>query len=139
MRKVVPTDYTIMVHKNKSKNGAIEWIASCSELPFVVSSETTADEACESLYEKIQFFLDEEKRDPNFKLNPPNPVTEYSNLSGRITFRTSKTTHYKLVTRANEEGVSLNSLINMAVDNLIAKPSKNEYEEILTLLRAKLI
>ncbi|MDR1167363.1 MAG: type II toxin-antitoxin system HicB family antitoxin [Heliobacteriaceae bacterium] len=45
----------------------------------------------------------------------PEPQLENENATGRLNFRTSKSTHLKLIKKAKEEDVSVSHLINDAI------------------------
>jgi hypothetical protein len=56
----------------------------------------------------------------------PIPAANENDVSGKITLRMSKSTHRKLINRSEEEGISLNQLINEALIVYIERKSTIE-------------
>lgn len=75
------------------------------------SGGDTLEEATKEIQEALEFYIESCLED-NMTIIEPQAIT---NANGRISFRTSKTTHLKLLKLAQEEDVSVSHLINDAL------------------------
>src|SRR5207248_2180336 len=67
-------------------------------------------EAINDLYEAVPIFLEVIEKHSQI-LPPPEPPKEWDEFSGKFNVRVAKVLHAKLVRLAEEQGVSLNSLV----------------------------
>lgn len=110
-------NYEIKVFPSKNNEGEIYWSAIFPEIKGIVgggdSPEEAIKEAEENLSVYIQYLKEECEPIPQEYIEPK--------FSGKIALRTSKSTHLKLALKAEEEGISINALINNAIENYMGK------------------
>lgn len=116
MKKTIhdPEEYTISVRK-EVMDGMSLWVARVAELPDILEFGETRDDAySNSVYTiKVGQEMCAEVGTPF----PPPRVFEENTASGRITLRLKKSTHFKVIQTAEDEGVSLNSYISSLVES----------------------
>jgi predicted RNase H-like HicB family nuclease len=83
------------------------FIATCPEFPGLTAFGETAEEALSEASVALSLFIETYKEDG---ISLPEPKTLH-NYSGQFRLRLPKSLHGSLATRAESEGVSLNSLI----------------------------
>ena len=76
------------------------------------SSGKTLMEASKEIKKALEFYI-ESCLEEGFAITEPSADTDKAN--GRLNFRTSKSTHLKLLQKAKEENVSVSHLINDAI------------------------
>ncbi len=96
----------------------VEYLVRFLDVPNIIGVGNTIDEAISEARENLGVFLEylvDNKRDI------PNPSIEKSfiDLSGKMTLRVSKTTHWKIQQKAAQEGISVNSFLNEAIINYL--------------------
>ncbi len=84
------------------------YLGLCSEFPSNSWSASTQEGALKGIVETIEGILNE-KKEKGEKI--PEPIS-LNTFSGRILLRTTPEIHRRLMTHANEAGVSLNRYIN---------------------------
>ena len=75
------------------------------------SGGDTMEEATSEIQEALKFYIESCLED-NMPIPEPDDL---ANANGRISIRTSKATHLKLIKMAKEENVSISHLINDAI------------------------
>lgn len=75
------------------------------------SGGETMEIALKEIQSALQFYIESCLED-NLTITEPEDI---ANAAGRISIRTSKTLHLKLVQKSKEEGVSVSHLINEAL------------------------
>ena len=75
------------------------------------SGGDTMEEATKEIQEALQFYIESCIED-NMPITEPNDIEK---ANGRISIRTSKATHLKLLKLAEEQDVSVSHLINDAI------------------------
>jgi len=75
------------------------------------SGGDTMEEASKEIQDALAFYIESCLED-NMPIIEPQDI---ANANGRISIRTSKQTHLKLIKLANEENVSVSHLINDAI------------------------
>jgi antitoxin HicB len=102
--------YKIKLYKLSEEQGG-GWGAEAVELPGCFADGKTPDEAINDLKEVIDEWFDILEQDGK---PVPSPIRIRDNAlySGKFTVRVSKSLHRLLAERAEEEGVSLNQLVN---------------------------
>lgn len=110
-------NYEVRVVPKKDDHGKTYWTAFFPALDGCIGGGDTAEEAIKEAEENLEVFLDYLKSEGE---NIPSEYEENS-FSGRIALRTSKTTHRKLAQISDEEGISINMLINNAIECYIGK------------------
>jgi predicted HicB family RNase H-like nuclease len=81
-----------------------EYIAVCTELPFLSRRAPTGHEAIASIEDAVDQHVASMQRSGE---TPPTPLTE-RNYSGTLVIRTSPALHARLAIEAAEQGVSMN-------------------------------
>lgn len=114
-------NYELRVVPKKDCDGNIYWTAFYPVVDGCVGGGNTPEEAIAEAKENLEFYLEYLE-----DLHKPAPKEyEETAYNGKIALRVAKSTHQKMVQVAEEEGISLNSLINAAVENYLGK---KEYE-----------
>ncbi len=85
------------------------YLISYPDLPGCYSDADTAEEAIRMGEDARKSWIQTRYED-GFEV--PEPFSSFAQYSGRITLRTPKTLHRKLIEQAEREGVSLNQYIN---------------------------
>lgn len=95
-----------------------QWVAEFPTLSGVLGTSSDLMSAISDLWNNAEAHLESLKQ-----LGLPVPDSDQpvkpDDYSGKILYRTSKSTHRSLSERAQREGVSVNSLINEAVHRLL--------------------
>jgi antitoxin HicB len=106
-----------MRHLSKEDGGG--YLIEFPDLPGCMSDGETIAEAIENGKKAIQAWIEAAK-----EMNRPIPNPgELENQSGKWVQRVPKSIHLRLVNRAKEEGVSLNTLvITMLAESLVGMP-----------------
>lgn len=107
----------------ESLNDTVQWIVRYPDLPGIIGSGDTEEEALKEAKENKDFYLD--YLEDTHKPFPIQTTNEYD-VSGKITLRMSKSTHRKLINQSEKEGISLNQLINEALVVYIERKSTIE-------------
>ena len=110
-------NYEIRVIPKKDAQGRTYWTAFFPAIDGCIGGGDTAEDAIKEAEENLDIFLEYLKDEG--ELIPSE--YEENNYSGKIALRTSKTTHRKLTQISNEEGISINMLINNAIESYIGK------------------
>ena len=101
-------NYKKVVFPYKNKDGSISWVVEFPDLPGCSAVGDTEDEAIDESKIACALWLDE-YFDKNNSF--PEPREAANDFSGKLLLRLPKTLHKQLTDQAEEEGVSLNSLI----------------------------
>lgn len=108
-------NYEIRVFPKIADDGSTYWTACYPSIPNCIGGGDTVEDAISEAKENLNIylsFLEEESR----KL----PEEDYKNdYSGKIALRVSKSTHKRLAEISSYEGVSINLLLNNAIENYI--------------------
>ena len=112
-------NYEIKVIPKKDINGRIYWTALFPCIEGCVGGGETPEEAIVEAQENLEIYLEYLKEE---KCPLPNEYIE-NNCNGKIALRVGKTTHHKLLQLAEDEGISLNSIINNAIEYYLGKKS----------------
>jgi len=117
--------YSFRVQYSEEDGG---YIALSPEFPGLSAFGETPEEAIRESETALELFLEaySEKKKP---LPEPNVLKEYS---GQIRARLPKSLHERLAVRAEEEGVSLNTLmIQLLSEGVSVLEAKDRYESVL--------
>jgi predicted HicB family RNase H-like nuclease len=107
------------------------YIAVCSEFPTLSAFGDTPQEAIGEMETVLQMAI-ETFKEKNWPLPEPHTHIEYS---GQMRVRFPKSVHARLATQAQEEGVSINSLINTFVSAGLAGSA--QYKDIQAAMIVK--
>lgn len=107
-------NYPFVVRKNDHENEDAEYVVIFNDFKNIIGSGKTVGDAIEEAYGNLEAyfeFCDEEG------IEIPNPSQKdlFNSYSGKVTVRMPKSLHRDMVEYANEDGISLNSLINDAI------------------------
>ena len=108
-------NYEIRVFPKIAEDGSTYWTACFPSIPECVGGGDTIEEAIEDAKGNLEFYL-EYLKDECKEIPKDDYKTEYS---GKIALRISKSTHNRVAQIAENEGISINSLINNAIENYI--------------------
>lgn len=109
--------YEIRVIPKYDVSNKIYWTAFFPEIEECIGCGNSIEEAINEAEENLEFYLEYLKDE---KLPIPAEYKEPS-CSGKIALRISKSTHKNLMTVAEREGISVNLLINNAIECYIGK------------------
>ena len=112
-------DYSFVGYQVETENG-LEWIIEFPDLEGVVGGGITYEEALNEAEDNKKIYLSF-LTENNMTIPLPKKPKEPSKLSGRLTFRMSKTLHKKVLERAGFEEVSVNQIIYEAVTAYIER------------------
>ena len=110
-------EYKKVVFPFKNKDGSVTWVVKFPDLPGCSAVGNTEEDALKEAEIACQLWLDEYYEENNVY---PEPREEPS-YSGRLVLRLPKTLHQQLAEQAEEEGTSLNSLINVLLSQNYGK------------------
>ena len=108
-------NYEIRVIPKVDASGATYWTASFPAIDGCVGGGSTAEEAIREAEENLEIYL-EYLESENIDIPTAYEETQYS---GKIALRVSKSTHKKLAEKSVDEGVSINMIINNAVEHYL--------------------
>lgn len=111
-------NYLIVTAKIETASG-YEFVSKFPDVPGVVGGGSTPEEAVKEAYQNLEFHLECLEKD-GCSLPEPTHVP-YEDASGKLNVRMSKTLHRRAKLAADLEGVSLNTLINEAVQQRITE------------------
>lgn len=112
-------NYEIRVCPKVADDGSTYWTASYPSLPGCIGGGDTIEEAINEAKENLEVyleFLEEEHK----KIPEEDTKNEYS---GKIALRISKSTHRRIAEISEIEGISINLLLNNAIENYIGLKS----------------
>lgn len=123
-------EYKMNVYPIFVNEDSIEWSAEFPDLIGCVGGGSTPEEAVREAIASKEIYLEFLKEQG---IPIPLPSREKNNLpSGRISLRISKSMHKRLLELSEEDGVSLNSYINNALNEKIGVvKSENRIKQIL--------
>ena len=116
-------DYEIKVIPKKDADGDTYWTASFPAVDGCIGGGKTPKEAIDEAYENLEVFLEYLE-----SVNSQKPVEyEENSYSGRIALRIPKSKHKKLAEKSADEGVSINMLLNCAVEYYLGLNASSEH------------
>ena len=124
-------NYEVRVYPKKAEDGSTYWTAMYPSVPGCIGGGDTPEEAIIEAQENLEVYLEyleEEKK--------PIPAEDFEpQYSGKIAFRTSRSTHKKIAEIADREGISINLLLNNAIERYIGEQQfdLNFYKKLVEL------
>ena len=118
--------YTIQI----TREDATTWFARVVELPGCLTEGDTPEEAADMIQDALAAWLEIALEDGRPIPEPPTADT----YSGRFVVRVPRTLHQQLVEAAEQEGVSLNQLINVTLAGRVTRPTTTKAKP--TVVRA---
>ena len=109
-------EYRFEVYKDYEHN---VYVVKYFDFDNVIGSGDTVDKAIEEARGNLEAFLQYCKKN-NIKVPEPS-IHEELDYSGKVTLRMSKSLHKLVDERAKKEGVSINLLLNEAINTYITK------------------
>ena len=110
-------NYRMITYQIESDNGK-QWVAEYPSLPGVLGTDVELLEAITDLAQNAEAHLETLKQNGLPVPDSDQPVKP-DDYSGKLLFRTSKSTHRSLIERSQKEGSSVNALVNEAVHRLL--------------------
>ena len=101
--------YKKVLFPYSNKDGSVSWVVEFPDMPGCSAVGATEEEALLQAKDASELWLEEYFEQHNSYPVPRETSNEYS---GKFMVRLPKSLHKKLVWEAEEEGVSLNSLVN---------------------------
>lgn len=118
MSNIKISEYPFIIRHLSNEEGG-GYLIEFPDLPGCMSDGETIDEAIENGQDAIQAWIEAAN-----KINRPIPHPgELESQSGKWVQRVPKSIHLRLVNRAREEGVSLNTLVIMMLSESLASNS----------------
>ena len=114
-------NYEIRVIPKVDASGATYWTAFFPAIDGCVGGGSTAEEAIREAEENLEIYL-EYLESENIDIPTAYEETQYS---GKIALRVSKSTHRKLAEKSADEGVSVNMIINNAIEHYLGMSEYN--------------
>ena len=108
--------YTIKVTRDES-DGYTGWFAKVEELPGCMTQADTFDELGEMIEDAKRAWIESALED-GVEIPLPRKTEEYS---GKFVVRLPKSLHKQLVETANQEGISLNTYVNVALSQAVGR------------------
>lgn len=128
-------NYRLKIYPIETSKG-VEWAAEYPDVPECVGGGYTPEEAlsmAKQSLEAYQAYLKEEGNE--LPKSTKEPDYDYS---GRFSLRVPKSLHKRIAETAEAEGVSINSLITVAVSKYIGQEeAKSEFRKFLNKLDMK--
>lgn len=93
------------------------YLGSIAEIEQNMTCGETPEEVMSNLKEALKAYI-QTSLDNNFAIPEPISLDKYK---GKITYRTTQTKHYYIVKFANDLGISVNALIDEAIDDKLQR------------------
>lgn len=120
MSNIKISEYPFIIRHLSNEEGG-GYLIEFPDLPGCMSDGETIDEAIENGQDAIQAWIEAAK-----EVNRPIPIPgELESQSGKWVQRVPKSIHLRLVNRAREEGVSLNTLVIAMLSESLAGDGKH--------------
>lgn len=100
------------------------WFVQVKELRGCMSQGDTAEEAMAMIQEAMELWLEVALED-SMPIPEPRPMDDYS---GKFVVRVPRSLHRELVENAEQEGVSLNQYVNVALAHSVGRPTATPAE-----------
>ena len=108
--------YTIQVMRDSNPEDP-GWVARVIELPGCLTQADSFEELEEMIADAIRSWIEVAIED-GIPVPEPRPVEEFS---GKFVVRVPKSLHRELVDAAQEDGVSLNTFVNVALGKAVGE------------------
>lgn len=110
-------NYEIRVYPKKAEDGTTYWTAKYPSVPGCVGGGDTPEEAIAEAQENLSVYLEYLEEE---KMRIPEEDAEQQ-YSGKVALRITRSTHKKIAEMADREGVSINMLLNNAIERFIGE------------------
>lgn len=108
-------NYEIRVYPKIADDNSVYWTAYYPSIPGCIGGGDTQEEAMKEAKENLEIYLEYLEEECK-KL----PLDDYkSDYNGKIALRISKSTHKRIAQIAEDEGISINLLLNNAIENYL--------------------
>lgn len=108
-------NYEMRVFPKKADDGTTYWTATFPSVPGCIGGGDTPEEAMNEAQENLEIYL-EFLKDECRKIPEEDFKDDYS---GKIALRIAKSTHRRVAEIAEREGISINSLLNGAIEHYL--------------------
>ena len=112
-------NYEIRVFPKIADDGSTYWTACYPSVPGCIGGGDTVEEAISDAKENLEVYLESLEEECK-KIPEEDYRSEYS---GKIALRVSKSTHKRIAEISENEGISINLLLNNAIENYIGLKS----------------
>lgn len=120
------SEYPFIIRQLSNEEGG-GYLIEFPDLPGCMSDGETIDEAIENGKDAIKVWIEAAK-----EMNRPIPIPgELESQSGKWVQRVPKSIHLRLVNRAREEGVSLNTLVITMLSESLGAATAPKYNDHL--------
>lgn len=109
-------NYELKVFPKRDENGKTYWTALFPRINGCVGGGDTPEEAIKAAEENLEIYI-EFLQETGAELPEEYEETHYS---GKIALRTTKRNHQRLAEISSKEGMSINFVLNMAVEQYLA-------------------
>jgi len=125
VKEYLELPYTIEIVKDESGDHS-GWFARVIELPGCMTQTDTFEELAEMIKDAMAAWIESALEDGQ-SIPLPRLVEDYS---GRFVVRIPKSLHRELVEMAEREGVSLNTLVNVALGKVVGQTRSPQANEV---------
>lgn len=124
-------NYEVRVYPKKAEDGTTYWTAMYPSVPGCVGGGDTPEEAIVEAQGNLEVYL-EYLEDEKIKIPDEDSEPQYS---GKIALRIARSTHKRIAEMAEQEGMSINSLLNNAIERYIGEQQfdVNFYKKLVEL------
>lgn len=126
MRKV--ENYSFSVKNESNSDGNVEYIVVFQDFQNIIGVGETVGEAVKEAYGNLKAYF-EYCDELGIEIPEPAKNNLFSEYSGKITLRIPKTLHREIAEYANQDGISLNYIINDAIRFYLNKISLKKVVE----------
>ena len=123
--KYLDLPYTIEVTKDESEEYS-GWFARVVELPGCMTQADTFEELSAMIEDAMRAWIESALEDGE-SIPLPRSIEDYS---GRFVVRIPKSLHRELVEMAEREGVSLNTIVNVALGKVVGQSRNPQVNEL---------
>lgn len=122
-------NYKKTVFPYSNKNGSVSWVVEFPDLVGCTAVGESEEAALQESRTACELWLDEYYEEHQ---SYPTPKEVSNSYSGRLVLRLPKTLHKEIAIQAEEEGVSLNTLIITLISQNYGKLVSQQNENVLT-------
>jgi antitoxin HicB len=137
VQEYLELEYPINLYRDEDEKGPY-WVAEHPDLPGCKTHGETKEEAIKNLEEAKKSWM-YSYADLGKEIPKPNQINEIDNCSGKILIRIPKELHYKLITKAKNDGISLNQEILYLLSASFGKTGMESYFNVINQKLDKLL
>jgi antitoxin HicB len=137
VQEYLELEYPINLYRDEDEKGPY-WVAEHPDLPGCKTHGESKEEALKNLEEAKKSWM-YSYADLGKEIPKPNQLNEIDNCSGKILLRIPKELHYKLITKAKNDGISLNQEILYLLSASFGKTSMESHFDVINKKLDKLL